>query len=188
MGRRVPTVLRTDRLVLRDWVDEDLAPFAELNCDPDVMRFFRAPLERAQSDALAERIRTRLHDDGWGLWAVEEVDGAPFIGFVGLARPNFEAHFTPAVEVGWRLARASWGRGYAPEAARAAIDVAFARLGLDEVVSMTSVSNLKSRRVMEKLGMRRTAADDFEHPTMDEGHPLRPHVLYRLAHPDRIPS
>jgi RimJ/RimL family protein N-acetyltransferase len=174
-------MLRTERLVLRDWVDADLAPFAQLNADPEVMRYFRAPLDRAQSDAMAERIQVRLREDGFGLWAVEVAGGAPFIGFVGLARQTFEAHFTPAIEVGWRLARGSWGHGYAPEAARAALAVAFGPLGLDEVVSMTSVTNLNSRRVMEKLGMRRDPADDFEHPAIAEGHPLRPHVLYRLS-------
>lgn len=188
MGHSLPGPLRTARLALREWDDADLEPFAELNADPEVMRFFPSPLDRARSDAFANRIRTRLGADGWGLWAVEEVGGTPFIGFVGLARPSFQAHFTPAVEVGWRLARGAWGRGYAPEAARAAIGFAFDQLGLDEIVSMTSVTNLRSRRVMEKLGMRRYPADDFEHPGMDAGHPLRPHVLYRLARPDRMPE
>jgi RimJ/RimL family protein N-acetyltransferase len=181
VGRAITSMLRTERLVLRDWVDADLGPFAQLNADPEVMRYFRAPLDGAQSDAMAERIQVRLRDDGFGLWAVEVAGGAPFIGFVGLARQTFEAHFTPAIEVGWRLARGSWGHGYAPEAARAALAVAFGPLGLDEVVSMTSVTNLNSRRVMEKLGMRRDPADDFEHPAIAEGHPLRPHVLYRLS-------
>jgi RimJ/RimL family protein N-acetyltransferase len=180
-----PAVLVTQRLVLRRWVDEDLAPFAQLNADPEVMRFFQAPLAQADSDALVGRIRAALDRDGFGLWAVEEVGGAPFIGFVGLVRQTFQAHFTPAVEVGWRLARGSWGRGYAPEAARAALAVAFGPLALDEVVSMTSAGNVNSRRVMAKLGMHRDPADDFEHPAIAEGHPLRPHVLYRLTSQDR---
>jgi len=179
LGGVVPT-LRTRRLILRDWTDADLAPFAELNADPDVMRYFRTPLDRAASDALAERIRTGLRENGWGLWAVEVVGGAPFIGFVGLAMQSFEAHFTPAVEVGWRLGRASWGHGYAVEAARAGLDLGFGA-GLDEIVSMTSVTNRKSRRVMEKLAMTHDPADDFEHPALPEGHPLRPHVLYRIT-------
>ncbi len=177
----LPTV-RTQRLILRDWTDADFAPFAELNADPDVMRYLRAPLDRAESDALAERIATGLCENGWGLWAVEVAGGAPFIGFVGLAMQNFEAQFTPAVEVGWRLGRSSWGQGYAVEAARAALDLGFGA-GLDEVVSMTSVTNRKSRRVMEKLGMTHNPADDFEHPALPEGHPLRAHVLYRIAAP-----
>lgn len=181
MAGEVPATLRTDRLILRDWVAADLVPFAAMNADPEVMRFFPAPLGRTESDALADRIRARLHENGWGFWAVEELDGVPFIGFVGLALQSFQAHFTPAIEVGWRLSRGSWGRGYAPEAARAALGVAFGRLGFEEVVSMTTVQNLRSRRVMEKLGMHRDAADDFEHPALADGHPLRPHVLYRLA-------
>lgn len=180
------TAIRTERLVLRDWTDDDLEPFAELNSDPEVMRYFRAPLNRTQSDAFAERIRAGLRENGWGLWAVEVIGGAPFIGFVGLIWQVFEAHFTPAVEVGWRLARPAWGHGYAPEAARAALEVAFGRVGLDEVVSITTVTNLPSRRVMEKIGMSRDPADDFEYPNLEEGHPLRPHVLYRIARPDRM--
>jgi RimJ/RimL family protein N-acetyltransferase len=186
MTHVVQLPLRTERLILRGWRDADLEPFAAMNADPEVMRHFRAPLTREQSDGFARRIRDRLQVDGWGLWAVEvvggpvSVDGPVFVGFVGLARPNFEAHFTPAVEVGWRLSRRAWGFGYAPEAARAALDVAFGTLGLDEVVSMTTVGNAKSRRVMEKLGMRRDPADDFDNPTLPEGHPLRRHVLYRL--------
>lgn len=180
-----PAELRTERLLLRDWRDEDLEPFAAMNADPAVMEHFRGLMTREQSDAFAERIRTRLQEDGWGLWAVEVIAGecVPFIGFVGLARPNFEAHFTPAVEVGWRLSRASWGRGYAPEAARAVASFAFDTLGLDELVSITAVGNAKSRRVMEKIGMTYDPADDFENPTLDAGHPLRPNVLYRLRRP-----
>jgi RimJ/RimL family protein N-acetyltransferase len=172
--------LRTERLVLRDWRDSDLAPFAALNADPDVMRHFRGPLTRAESDAFAARIRAKLHEDGWGLWAVEVIGAEPFIGFVGLARHTFEAHFTPAVEVGWRLAKPAWGRGYAPEAARAALEFAFEELGLTEIVSMTAVGNANSRRVMDKLGMTYDPADDFDYPLLEEGHPSRRCVLYRL--------
>ena len=172
--------LRTERLVLRDWRDSDLAPFAALNADPDVMQYFRGTLTRAESDAFAARIRANLQQDGWGLWAVEVIGGEPFIGFVGLARQTFEAHFTPAVEVGWRLAKAAWGRGYAPEAARAVIEFGFAELGLTEIVSITTAGNAKSRRVMQKIGMTYEPADDFEYPLLEEGHPLRPSVLYRL--------
>jgi RimJ/RimL family protein N-acetyltransferase len=180
--------LRTPRLVLRQWRDADLEPFARLNADAETMRHFPAPLSRAASDALALRERARLAARGWGLWAVEAPEAAPFVGFVGLAEPGFEAHFTPAVEVGWRLAREHWGRGYATEAARAALAFAFAELGLDEVVSFTSPLNVRSRRVMERLGMAHAPDDDFDHPRLPEGHPLRRHVLYRLRRPGRRPG
>jgi len=172
--------LRTERLLLRQWRDDDVEPFAALNADPETMRYFPAPIEREESDAFAERIHRQIELEGWGLWAVEVVDAAPFIGFVGLARPSFDAHFTPAVEVGWRLARNHWGRGYATEAARAALAYGFDELDLDEIVSFTSQLNEPSWRVMERLGMSHDPADDFEHPRLPEGHPLRLHVLYRL--------
>lgn len=179
------TELRTPRLLLRQWREADLEPFATLNADLEVTRYFPGPLTADQSDALAERERTLIAERGWGLWAVELVHRAAFIGFVGLAEPRFEAHFTPAVEVGWRLARQHWGSGYATEGARAAIAFAFAELGLDEVVSFATVDNDRSRRVMERLGMTHDAADDFEHPLLAQGDPLRPHVLYRLRRTDR---
>lgn len=167
--------------MLRQWRDEDLEPFAELNADPETMRYFPAPLSGAESDALAERARRQIETEGWGLWAVEVAGGAGFIGFVGLARPSFEAHFTPAVEVGWRLGRRQWGRGYATEAGRAAVGYGFEELGLDEIVSFTSRLNEPSWRVMERLGMSHDPAGDFEHPRVPVGDPLRPHVLYRLS-------
>ncbi len=171
--------LRTERLLLRQWRDADLEPFAALNADPDVMRYFPAPMTREQSDAFAERIRAQIAGRGWGLWAVEVAGGAPFIGFVGLGKPSWEAHFTPAVEIGWRLAREHWGRGYATEAAQAAAGFAFETVGLDEIVSFTSTINVPSRRVMERIGMTHDPAEDFDHPLVAEG-PLRRHVLYRL--------
>lgn len=133
--------LRTERLRLRGWLEEDLEPFVELNADPEVMRHYPAPLDREQSNALAEQSGRSIAARGWGLWAVEVVDGAPFIGFVGLAVPGFDAPFMPAVEVGWRLARTFWGRGYATEAARAAVAYGFEELGLDEIVSFTTGAN-----------------------------------------------
>lgn len=172
--------LRTSRLVLRQWREADLEPFAQLNADPEVMRHFPSPLTRGQSDALAERARTIVAERGWGLWAVEVVEHAPFIGFVGLAEPRFRAHFTPAIEVGWRLARDYWGKGYATEGARAALAFGFEELGLEEIVSFTSVVNERSQRVMERLGMTHNPADDFDHPLLAPGDILRPHVLYRL--------
>lgn len=175
------TELRTERLLLRQWRDDDFAPFAALNGDPEVMRHFPRTLSRAESDTLAERQRTLIAERGWGLWAVEAPEG--FIGFVGLSEPRFEAHFTPAVEVGWRLAREHWGHGFASEAARAAVADGFARVRLDEVVSFTSATNLRSQRVMERIGMTRDPADDFDHPRVPEGHRLRRQVLYRLPRP-----
>ena len=176
--------LRTQRLVLRQWRDEDLEPFAALNADPEVMRHFPAVMTREESDGLAVGQRSLIAERGWGLWAVEVVGGAPFVGFVGLAEPRFDAHFTPAVEVGWRLAREHWGHGYATEAADTALAYAFDDLGLDEVVSFTTVANARSRRVMERLGMTHDPADDFEHPLLAEDDPIRPHVLYRLRRDD----
>ncbi len=172
--------LQTDRLLLRQWRADDLDPFAALNADPEVMAHFPNVLDRAASDAFAGRIVADLAAQGWGLWAVEVPGEATFIGFVGLAVPRFDAAFTPCVEVGWRLARSWWGRGFAPEGARTAVGFAFDELGLDEVVSFTSVGNDKSRRVMEKIGMTRDPADDFDHPNLPVGHPIRRHVLYRI--------
>ena len=174
-------MLSTPRLTLRPWRDDDLAPFAALNADPVAMEFLPAPLRRAESDALVARFREHLVEHGFGPWAVEVRGGPPFIGSVGLMRPRFEAHFTPCVEIGWRLARSAWGRGYATEAARAVLDDAFARLALREVVSFTVPANARSRAVMERLGMTRSPGDDFEHPSLADGHPLRPHVLYRVT-------
>ncbi len=172
--------LRTARLRLRAWRDDDLEAFAALNADPVVMEHFPAPLTREESDAFVEIVQQRWRDGGPSWWAVEVVEGAPFIGFVGLSTVHFDAAFTPAVEVGWRLAREHWGRGYAPEAARAAIGHGFDVLGLDEIVSFTVPANTNSRRVMEKVGMRRDPDGDFVHPALPDGHPLGPHVLYRI--------
>jgi len=174
-------VLRTDRLVLRPWRDADCAPFAVLNADPQVTQFFPKPLTRAESDAMIGRMREHLARRGFGFWAVEAPGVADLVGAIGLLAPSFEAPFTPCVEVGWRLARNYWGRGYATEGASAALAFGFDQLGLDEIVSFTVPANLPSRRVMERLGMTRSPADDFEHPFLPAGHPLRPHVLYRLS-------
>lgn len=190
--RGTPThvsVLETERLVLRDWTDADLAPFAALNADPEVMEHFPSTLSREESDALAGRIRRDLSRRGVGLWAVEAragtIAGSPcFVGFCGLSVPSFEAPFLPAVEIGWRLARHAWGRGLATEAARACVAHGFA-IGLPEIVSFTSPRNVRSIAVMTKLGMTRDRAADFEHPRVPEGHPLRLHVLYRLPKPAR---
>lgn len=140
--------------MLRHWREEDLDPFAELNADPETMRYFPAPQSREESDALAERARRQIEEDGWGLWAVEVAGGSRFIGFVGLARPSFEEHFTPAVEVGWRLARKHWGRGYATEAALALRDWGIAERGLTRLISLIRPGNDRSVRVAEKIGER----------------------------------
>ncbi|HUP85998.1 MAG TPA: GNAT family N-acetyltransferase [Acidimicrobiales bacterium] len=182
-------MLRTERLLLRAWRDEDRPPFAALNADPEVRLHFPSVLDRAASDLEADRHAAGLEERGWGLWAVEVVGGSSFVGFVGLAPATFAAPFTPAVEIGWRLARLAWGRGYATEAASTVLRHAFEEVGLEEVVSFTAVENARSRRVMEKIGLTRDPADDFDHPNVPEGHPLRRHVLYRLrtSAPGRAP-
>ncbi|MGA8207192.1 MAG: GNAT family N-acetyltransferase [Candidatus Dormiibacterota bacterium] len=173
--------LQTARLCLRSWRPADFPLFAALNADPQVMEHFPQMLTRSQSDLLAECIVSQMRSQGWGLWAVEVAATESFIGFVGLNRPAFRAHFTPAVEVGWRLASRYWGCGYATEAAWTVLGFGYESLGLNEIVSFTSVDNQRSRRVMEKLGMRHHPGDDFDHPSIPEGHRLRRHVLYRLT-------
>jgi RimJ/RimL family protein N-acetyltransferase len=170
-------------LILRDWREEDVEPFAAMNADPEVMEHFPAPLTREETMASVERIRAQRLKHGFGLWAVEVPGVAPFIGFVGLMVPTFEAHFTPCVEVGWRIARAYWGAGYATEGARASVRYAFEQLKLAEIVSMTIPANVRSQRVMQKLGMTRDPKDDFDHPRVPEGSHARRHVLYRLKRP-----
>jgi len=175
--------LTTKRLRLRLWRDEDLPAFAALNSDPRVMQYMPKLLDRAESDAFAERIKENFARTGFGLWAVEVTGTADFIGFTGLSVPRFEAHFTPCVEIGWRLAFDYWGHGYATEAACASRDYGFSQLGLREIVSFTVTANQRSRKVMERIGMTHSSADDFEHPLLPEGHRCRHHVLYRLVRP-----
>lgn len=170
----------TERLRLRQWRAEDREPFAALNADPTVMKFFPGILNRAKSDLLADRCQSLIAERGWGFWAVEIRDTQEFIGFVGLHTPAPELPFSPCVEVGWRLAAKYWGKGYATEAARCALGVSFERLGLEEIVSFAVVDNIKSRAVMERLGMRDTLKT-FEHPGVPQGSPLRKHCLYRLT-------
>ena len=150
------------------------------------MEYFPSTLSRAESDALAARIDAHFSRHGFGLWAVEVPGVTPFAGFIGLSIPRFVAHFTPCVEIGWRLATAHWGRGYATEGAHAVLAFGFDTLGLDEIVSLAVVGNQRSRRVMEKIGMRHSPSEDFEHPLLSEGHPLRRHVLYRIGKPNFI--
>ncbi len=170
--------LRGPRLSLRAWRSDDLDAFAALNADPRVMQFFPSALSRDESAQLIDRMQAHIDRCGWGLWAVD-VEGR-CIGFTGLSRPRFEAHFTPCVEIGWRLARGAWGNGYATEAAQLALAFGFIELQLTELVSFTALINQRSQRVMERLGMRRSGADDFDHPALP-GHRLQRHVLYRLS-------
>lgn len=179
--------LRTERLHLRRWRADDIAPFAAMNADPRVMEHFPAAQGRDESEATVARIRARMDERGWGLWAAELHRTGDFIGFVGLGVPSSELPCSPCVEVGWRLAFAHWGRGYATEGAKAALGIAFAQLGLDEVVSFTAVGNRRSRAVMDRLGMSESGAT-FQHPSVPPGSPVREHCLYRLAKPDWLAS
>jgi RimJ/RimL family protein N-acetyltransferase len=176
-------VLRTERLLLREWRPEDREPFAALNADPRVMAHLPALLPRAQSYALARRSEQHFATHGFGPWAVEVPGVAPFIGFVGLVVPAFDAHFTPCVEIGWRLAAEHWGNGYATEAARASARHGFEVVGLEQLVSFTTPQNLRSQAVMWRIGMTHSAADDFDHPRLPPGHRLRRHLLFRLDNP-----
>lgn len=175
------TVLETERLILRKWRPDDLDPFAEMSADPEVMRFFPTRQNRAETEAHIRLITDYMDRHGFGWWAIEVPDVLDFAGFAGLSRPGFHTHFTPCVEVGWRLRRDAWGKGYATEAGRACLDFAFKHIGLAEVVSMAVTENWRSRRVMERLCMERRAEDDFGHPRLSFGHPLRHHVLYRIS-------
>lgn len=172
--------MTTERLQLRRWRESDREPFARLNADPRVMEFLPRALSRDESNGLVDRIETHFEEHGFGLYAAELVEDRSFIGYIGLAVPRFTAHFTPCVEIGWRLALEHWGRGLATEGAREIVRYAFGELGLRELVSFTVPGNLRSRRVMEKLAMTHSPADDFDHPGLPEGDPLRRHVLYRL--------
>lgn len=174
-------LLTTARLRLRHFRPEDRAPFAALNADREVMAHLPALMSSEESDALVDRIEAGFSKHGFGLWAVEVIGSGEFIGFTGLSIPGFEAPFTPAVEVGWRLALSAWGHGYATEAARAALDFGFGERGLPEVVSFTSPGNERSVAVMRRLGMTRDPKDDFEHPRLPPGSRLSHHVLYRMT-------
>lgn len=166
---------------LRQWRDSDLEPYCRMNADPEVMEFFPRPLSHRESEGFMKRCRDGLADRGWGLWAVD-VDGE-FAGFTGLSRPRFTSHFTPCVEIGWRLRRKFWGRSIAYEAALAAQSMAFEQLLLPELVSFTAAQNIRSRRLMERLGFERNEGEDFLHPLLPRGSPLLRHVLYRRKNP-----
>jgi len=172
--------IETDRLILRPWCKEDHDPFAELNADPRVMEYFPSILSRQESDKLAKKISSKINEQGWGLWAVSVPGVADFIGFIGLSVPSFDAHFTPAVEVGWRLAHEYWGRGYATEGAKAVIKYGFEKLSLEEIVSFTAEQNHRSTSVMKRIGMHHDPSDDFDHPSLPKEDRLCRHVLYRV--------
>jgi RimJ/RimL family protein N-acetyltransferase len=172
--------IETPRLRMRRWCEADREPFAAMNADPAVMEFFEFPQSRAASDASINAWQAQFAANGWSNWAVELRASAEFIGFTGLSVPRRTFSFSPCVEVGWRLARRAWGHGYATEAAHASLRVAFEQLALAEVISFTAVGNRRSRAVMERIGMH-NANQDFEHPGLTEGHPLRLHCLYRIT-------
>jgi len=174
-------MIESARLLLRAWKECDKEPFARINADPRVMEFMPCCLSEAESNLAADRIKKHFAMHGFGLYAVElQADGV-FIGFIGLQVPRFQTHFTPCVEIGWRLASDCWGKGLATEGASAVARHAFSALGLASLVSFTVPANIRSRRVMEKIGMSHNPAEDFDHPNLPEGHALRRHVLYRLA-------
>lgn len=178
-----PIELETPRLFLRTWREEDKEPFARMNADPQVMEFFPSVMDRADSDAFVERVRSHFAEHGWGFWAVELRATGEFIGFTGL-RMELGLPFSPGHEAGWRLARAHWGQGYAAEAARACIDVGFQSLGADEIVAVTALQNLRSQSVMRRIGMRCEPAREFDHPRVADGHALKRHCLYSIKRGD----
>jgi len=175
--------IKTDRLNLRQWKKEDYPAFAKLNADPEVMKYYPDTLTQLESNDMAERFEALLEYNGWGFWVVEKLDEKNFMGFVGLNEPAYELPVTPCVEIGWKLAKEYWGHGYASEAAKACLAIAFGKLDLPEVYSFTSVLNKKSQAVMERLGMV-NMKQNFEHPMMPKGGPLSEHVLYRMNKKD----
>lgn len=172
-------MVETERLILRRWKGSDIAPFSKMNSDPRVMEFFPAILTRAETEAMVKGIEEKFDQCGFSFWATELKSTGELIGMIGQNVPAFESHFTPCVEVGWRLASEHWGKGLAVEAARASLEYGFNRLKLQEIVAFTAEKNKNSRRVMEKLNMIYDPSGDFDHPKVTEGHPLRRHVLYR---------
>lgn len=180
----LPIELITPRLLLRQWQPADLAPFAAMNSDADVMRYYPAIWTREQSHAFAERVKRLIDERGWGFWAVEERSSKQFMGFVGLHTPSKDLPFSPCVEVGWRLAKSYWKQGYATEAASAATRFAFEQLHLEELVAFTSIHNLKSTAVMQRIGMHYDSEFDHPHVSVESG--LRRHVLYRRSRTDQV--
>lgn len=180
----MPDTLIGPRIRLRRWRPEDLDGLAAMHADPEVMRHLMPLAGRAGSDAAGARIQRHFDAHGFGLWVIDVPGVSAFIGYTGLVHVPYEAAFTPAVEIGWRIQRAYWGRGYVSEAARLSLHDGFGRLGLREVIALTVPANARSRAVMTRLGMRHDPAEDFDHPLVPTGHPLRRHVLYRLDRAD----
>jgi RimJ/RimL family protein N-acetyltransferase len=176
-----PHIIETERLLLRPWREADREPWAAMNADPRVREFFPTLLTREQSDASQDGLNDHITRHGFGFWALEDRAGGAFLGFTGLMHASFPAPFTPCVEIGWRLAHHCWGKGYATEAARASLDHGFGRLGLSSIVSFAVTANMRSRRVMERIGMRHDPDGDFDHPNLTVAGPLRRHVLYRIS-------
>lgn len=181
----IKTFIQTERLILRQWCEEDVEPFAKLNADPHVMEYFPATLSSEESDAMMKRMQAKIEERGWGWWAVSLVANNKFIGFIGLGsleQITFPAHFSPpAVEIGWRLDPLFWGKGYATEGALACLKYGFEKLHLNEIIAFTALQNLRSQAVMERIGMHRNPKDDFDHPKLPKGHKLCRHVLYRMT-------
>lgn len=173
--------IQTKRLLMRPWTQEDLIPFAKMNANPRVREYFPAVLSKEESDQEAKFIIKFSNEHGWGFWAIELPNIAPFIGFIGLENVDFSAHFTPAVEIGWRLDHEYWGQGYATEGARACLAFGFEQLHLKEIVSFTALGNLRSQRVMQKIGMHHSSNDDFDHPKVADDSKLKRHILYRIS-------
>lgn len=172
--------IKTDRIILRSWKNSDLDLFAKLNADPEVMSYFPSPLSKEESDKLALLISQEIENHAMGLWALEIPGVSEFAGFVGIRHIPYKTPFTPAVEIGWRLAQEFWGQGYATEGAIEALKYGFDKMSLPEIVAFTYEGNMPSRRVMEKIKMTYDPEDDFDHPNLPKGHPLRKHVLYRM--------
>ncbi len=179
-GKKAMIYYETERLILREWQDKDFEPFFALNQDVDVMRYFPNILSHQETVDLVNRIKHKFKANGYGLYACELKKSGQFIGFIGLNAPDFSAHFTPRVEVGWRVAKEFWGQGLAVEAAQRCLEIGFKQFGLDEIVSFTAKRNHNSQRVMQKLGMTNNETEDFQHPKLDPKHPLALHVLYRM--------
>jgi|ERR1017187_2576184 RimJ/RimL family protein N-acetyltransferase len=181
------TILETERLILRPWREADREPFAWMNSDPQVMEFYPALLSADESNQMVDRIEAHFARHGFGLWAAQLRHTGEFVGYMGLLVPSFDAAFTLCVEIGWRIAAAHWGGGFATEGARAVVRYGFEVLSLPEIVSFTVPANMRSRRVMEKLGMTHDPQEDFDHPLLPLDHPLRRHVLYRLKREQALP-
>lgn len=173
-------ILQTDRLTLRTWEDSDTTPMTQINLDKQVHQFLGVVADRQQTQAMITRWIKHYQEKGYSLYAVELKASHELIGFIGIITPNFEAHFTPAIEIGWRLSSKHWNQGYATEGAKAVLQYAFTQLGLEEIVSFTATTNLASQRVMQKIGLQQDKKGTFDHPNIDKDSPLMPHVLYRL--------